>query len=227
MPQRTLREAITQVTRNMSLTNGVAMTPYSEETVASYLIAAHEMIVEEAEWAEMMIRRQRTLDGTTGKITVLITDTDDWKQIKRIYHSASMTPLGVVSSYINPLIVSAPFGYRGLAPEEDHVGPGKYLVQFMPETLNGDVLFDIQRVIDFTQEPENIVLPIDWWLHVYHASWAYANDDGTNPAQIMKYQQLYSQRMKQVMAKENSRPSYLNPNQTYPGDWWVDDAPYS
>src|SRR5262245_23540849 len=139
--QSTMRDAINQVVRNMSLVNGVNMTPYSEETVASYIAAAHEHIIKEHEWAEMNVWRQRTLDGVTGKITELITDTLDWKDIRRIYHEMYQTPVGLLSSYVNPLTSSLLLGYRGLPPEEDNsTGSGRYLVGFYPPTLTGQVM---------------------------------------------------------------------------------------
>src|SRR5262245_60804774 len=140
MPQSTLREAINQVVRNMSLVNGVNMTPYSEETVSSYLVAAHEHIVGEHAWSEMLLCRQRALNGTSGLVTTLITDTQDWKDIRRIYHDSMQTPMPLLSSYINPLTSTLLFGYRGLPPEEDNsIGTGRYLVKFYPETLTGNV----------------------------------------------------------------------------------------
>src|SRR5215475_9253026 len=204
MPQSTFRDAITQVVRNMSLINGINMTPYSEETVANYLIAAHEHIIKEHEWSEMNVWRQRTLDGTTGKVTELITDTQDWKDIRRIYHEMFQTPVGLLSSYVNPLTSTLLCGYRGLPPEEDNnVTPGRYLVMFYPQTLTGNVMFNIDRVVDFTADPDTVILPIDWWLHVYAASWMYATDDGTNPAQIDKYDKMTQKRMRQITAREN------------------------
>lgn len=226
MPQRTLREAITQVVRNMSLVNGVNMTPYSDDTILSYLIAAHEDIKGEAEWSEMVVWRQRVLDGVAGLVTELITDTDDWKSIRRIYHELYQTPMPVLTSYINPIYNSSlAQGYRGLPPDEDHAGAGKYLVRFYPENLTGNVLFQIERTVDFTDD--TAVLPIDWWLHVYTASWMYAADDGTNPAQLEKYVRLAQRRMKQVMAAENSRPTTSSPGSIMPSQWWEDDSPYN
>jgi hypothetical protein len=212
----------------MSLVNGVNMTPYSEETVSSYIIAAHEEIVKEHEWSEMTVWRQRTLDGATGKVTELITDTKDWKNIRRIYHEMYQTPVGLLSSYVNPLSSTLLFGYRGLPPEEDNISSsGRYLVMFYPNTISGKVMFNIDRSIDFTVDPDLLILPIDWWLHVYMASWMYACDDGTNPAQIDKYDKLSSKRMRQITSRESSRPSYMQPNQMIPNDWWESDAPYS
>ena len=226
MPQRTVRDAITQVARNVSLVNGVNMTPYSDDTVLGYLIAAHEHINAEHEWAEMMVWRTRTLDGVAGLITVLITDTDNWKDVVRIYHELYQTPMPVLTSYINPIYQSALLqGYRGIPPEEDNVGTGKYLVKFYPAELTGNVLFQLRRQVDF--EDDTTIIPIDWWMHVYFASWMYAVDDGTNPAQIDKYLKLADKRMKQITALENSRPSPSTPGSILPSQWWEDDAPYS
>lgn len=225
MPQSTVREAITQVARNMGLVDGQAMTPYSDDTVLAKIIAAHELIKAEHEWSEMVVWRTRTLDGTLGLITQLITDVTDWKKIRRVYHEAYQTPLALLPSYINPTTSSLMNGYRGLPPEEDNTTVGRYLVKFYPATLTGTVLFELERAIDFTND--DTILPIDWWLHVHYASWMYAVDDGTNPGQADMYMQLSQKRMRQMTAMENSRPSFSQPNQLIPNDWWEADAPYS
>lgn len=219
----TIGEAVEQVARNMSLVNGENMTPYSPELIVSYLARAHEHIVDEGEWSEMVLWYQRTLDGTTGKITQTIPCTD-WKRIKRVYHEAFMTPLPLLSSYANPVAVVNLMGYRGLPTEEDLTGANRYLIMFYPATLQGTVLFQIEKQIEWTNM--DYVLPIDWWLHVDMASWLYAMDDGTNPAQQSKYETSFNLRMKQVMAKENSRPVLLQPNQVIPNEWFEADAPY-
>lgn len=227
MPQSTLRDAITQVARNMSLVDGQGMTPYSDDTVVSYLIAAHEHIIGEAEWSEMVVWRPRVLDGVQGLITELITDTDDWKNVYRVYHELYQTPMPLISSYVNPLYNPSWIqGYRGLPPEEDNQGAGgKYLVKFYPPNLGGNVLFQLHRKPDFTVD--KIVLPIDWWLHVYVASWMYSCDDGTNPLQVDKYAKLMAKRMGQVMAKENSRHTSSSPGSIMPTMWWEEGSPYN
>lgn len=228
MAQTTLRQAIDRVARNCSLTSGQSMTPYSEDTIVGYLEAAHELIKAEHEWAEMVTWFTRTLDEATGKITQLIPGVTDWKHIRRIYHEAYRTPLPLLSSYINPLTSSLLNGYRGLEPSEDNTtSAGRYLVQFYPVTWAGRVLFQIDREVDFSDTPEDVTLPIDWWWHVYLASWMFAFDDGTNQGQIEKYLQLSEKRKRQVTARESSRPSFAQPNQLIPNDWWESDAPYS
>jgi hypothetical protein len=224
MPYETLGEAVDQVARHMSMVNGENMTPYSPELIVSYLNRAHAHIMSEAEWGEMVLWYQRTLDGSTGKITETI-PCKDWKKIRRVYHESLITPLPVLSSYANPLASTLLLGTRAIPRGEDLTGNNRYLLYFYPLTLEGQVLFNIERTVDWTNMDE--VLPIDWWLHVDFASWLYAADDGTNPVQLSKYETSFNLRMKQVMAEENSRPVLLQPNQVIPNEWFEQDAPYA
>lgn len=223
MAFRTVQEAIDQVARNMSLVNAANVTPYSPELILSYLQLAHEMIIDEQEWDEVRADFIRTLDGTTGRITVGISTVDNYKDIKRVYHESSSTPLPVLTTYNNPLIATSIHGIRGI-PRSDDPGPNKKLIQFYPLVLTGQVLFQADQTFDLTNL--ELELPIDWWLHVLHASWQFALDDGTNPGQIAKYEGLFNERMKQVKTKENSRPVSLDPYQSIPDIWVDSDDPY-
>lgn len=222
----TSTDAIREVAKCMGLTNGTNMTPYSDDLVASYIMQANELIRGEHEWDEVMRSVIRTTDGVTGKITQLIPACTDWKLIRRIYQAGFQTPLPRMTTYTNPLTSSLLLGYYGLAPADDAPGTnGKYLVQFQPLTLVVQVLFQIEQVLDLT-DPD-AVIPIDFWLHVWYAAWLWACEDGTNPLQVDKYNKLMTKRMKQITARENSRPSFNNPNQLIPNEWWEQDAPYA
>lgn len=226
MTDRTLGDAITEVARFMGMVNGQNMTPYSDDACIMYLKKAHNLIKGSAEWDEMVLWRECTLDGTTGKITELITDTQDWKDVIRVYHESMQTPMAKLSSYINPLTSTLLFGYRGLDPASDNTASdGKYLVQFYPATLTGRVLFQIRRLVDWTERDTVIPINFDW--HVYLAAHMWACQDGTNPIQIQNLASLIQTSKDQVMDSENSRPVNSQPNQIYPNDWWENDAPYS
>lgn len=225
MTDTTVGDAIEAVASFMGMVNGQDMTPYSDDKVAMFLRRAHVIIRDSAEWDEMVLWRTRTLDGTTGKITELITDTKDWKNIIRVYHESMQTPLAKLTSYINPLTSTLMFGYRGLDPASDNsAGDGRYLVQFYPETLTGRVLFQLRRIVDWTDRDE--IIPIDWDWHVYLAGHIWACQDGTNPVQIDNLNKLMTDRKDRIMAKQNSRPVSSQPNQLIPNDWWEADAPY-
>lgn len=226
MGSTTIKDAVEKVARFCSLTNDQTLTPYSDTLMRDYLQSAHEFIKGEQEWDELTCSFIRELDGTTGKITEVIQKVTDWKKIKRIYHESFEPAMPVLSSYVNPLASTLLLGYRGLAQGEDNMPPltGRYLVQFFPLTLTGKVMFAIEQEIDWTDD--NYVIPIDFWLHVYHAAYSYLADDGSNPRQEAKYQGYYQKRMKQIKANNNSRPVLTNPNQVVPNDWFEADAPY-
>lgn len=225
MVDSTIGDAITDIARHMGMVNGQNMTPYSDDTCLMYLRRAHKLIKDESEWDEMILWRERTLDGSTGKITQLITDTTDWKDVKRVYHESMQTPLPRISSYVNPLTSTLQWGYRGLDPASDNTGEGKYLIQFYPATLTGRVLIQLDRSIDWTNR--ETILPIDYDWHVYLAAHMWAAQDGTNPVQIANLKDLLQTRKDQIMDKENSRPVSTQPNQLIPNDWWEADAPYA
>lgn len=226
MPDSTVGDAIADVARFMGMVNGENMTPYSDDAAVMFLKRAHALIKDESEWDEMMLWRTRTLDGIAGKITELITDTKDWKQVRRVYHESMQTPLARLTSYINPLTSTLMFGYRGLDPGSDASGSGgRYLIQFYPLTLTGQVLFQLDRAIDWTSR--DTILPIDYDWHVYLAAHIWANQDGTNPVQIDNLSRLVKTRKDQIMSRENARPSSSQPNQLIPNDWWEADAPYA
>ncbi len=226
MADSTVGDAVADVARFMGMVNGQGMTPYSDDACIMYLKRAHRLIADESEWDEMVLWRVRTLDGVSGKVTELIEDTRDWKDIKRIYHESMQTAMAKLSSFVNPLTSTLMFGYRGIDPASDVSGAGgRYLVQFYPETLQGRVLFQIKRSIDWTSR--ETVLPIDYDWHVYQAAHIWACQDGTNPVQIQNLAQLLEARRGQVMERENSRPVQAQPNQLMPNDWWEADAPYA
>lgn len=226
MPYETVGEAIAEIARRCNFTNAPDMTPYSDDLAMSFLQSAHEDLIDEHEWDEVIYWQQRTLNGTTGLVTQLITGCKDWKKIKRIYHESQQTPLALLSSYTNPLTSTLLYGYRSVDPALEQTGDnGRYLVQFYPLTLTGQVLFQIERTYDFTNR--DTVLPIDWWYHVYMACWQWATSDMGNVAQATMYAGLMKRRMSQIMDKESSRPSQQQPNQMVPNEWFEQDAPYS
>lgn len=226
MADSTIGDAVADIARFMGMVNGQNMTPYSDDAAVMFLKRAHSLIKDESEWDEMIVWRSRTLDGTTGKITELITDTTDWKEIVRVYHESMRTPLVKLTSQINPITSTLMWGYRGLDPASDASGSaGRYLVQFYPETMTGRVMFQIARSIDWTNR--ETILPIDYDWHVYLAAHMWACQDGTNPVQIDNLSKLLKTRKDQIMSKENSRPTSMQPNQLIPNDWWEADAPYA
>jgi|SRR5712664_2073458 len=212
-------EAITKVALNMSLINGANMSPYSDDQIQNYLSNAHDMIVAKWVWPELVSTLFRILDGTTGRATVGFTIDDgitDYKQIKHVYIDSVFRELPVVSSAANPLIPSTLIGYSILNIKDD---PNKqYFIKISPITTGGQLAIVANLKADFSNP--NTVIPIDDLLHVWIATWMYAEDDATNPGQAEKYLNLWQDRVKDVRSNVNVGPYALNPfngpNQT----WW-------
>ncbi len=222
----TVDDAIREVAQCMSLINGSGMTPYSDDLITSLLQQANAFINMEQVWSETTKIYNRTLDGTTGRITVGIPDTEvpDPKAIFRVYHESSMKPAPKLSGYINTDIATQAFGYT-LISSADDPGPQKMLIQWFPVTLTGTVIYMAKLDYDFSTS-RDIVIPIDFWLHVYRAAWAYAVSDGTNPAMMDMYKSNYAERMSQVKEDENARPLQMDPYNAIPDNWIESDDPY-
>lgn len=222
----TVDDAIREIARNISLVNGVGMTPYSDDHIISLLVQAHDFIKDEQQWEEFTLTYTRTLDGTTGRFTVGIpsTEVNDPKEIREVFHESSLKPLPRIPTRINPLIATAQYGYSRIPPTQD-TGASKMLLKFSPLTLTGQVYFRADATFDFSDR--NLTIPLNFWLYVWRASYQYAINDGTNGAQIESFKDNYNNRLQLVKDKENGQaPISLDPMRLSTDTWWESDDPY-
>lgn len=225
MAYETVGDAITEIAQNISLVNGQGMTPYSDDLMISLLQQANHFIRLEQIWDEMVLSYTRTLDGTTGRITLGVpsTEVSTPLSIFRVFHESSIKPLPRTSARTNPLIATAMYGYGLLSPAQDP-GPQKLLLQFSPITLTGSVYFQAKAKFDFTDR--DLVIPVDFWLHVWRACYQYAQNDGTNPGQIDSFKDNYNNTLKLVKDAQNSAPISADPYRLTSDTWWESDDPY-
>lgn len=219
----TVAEAIVKVARNMSLIEGQNMSPYSDDQIAQYLSNAHDMLTAKYVWPELVSTLTRTLDGTTGKVTVAFSAADgitDYKQIKHVYSANVQRELPLISGIINPLMQSSVIGYRPLNITEDPLK--QYLIKIQPVTWTGQIAVVANLKADFSNT--DTVIPIDDLLHIWIATWMYAEDDATNPAQAEKYLRLWEDRIKDIRSNVNVGPYALNPFNGPLDQWWMLDV---
>jgi hypothetical protein len=221
----TVDDAIREVAQNMSLVNGSGMAPYSDTLIVSLLQQAHHFIVHEQVWSDNILTYNRVLDGTTGRITVGVpsTEVSDPRDVFRVYHESSSKPLPRVSGYLNSIVNTARFGWERIARAQDP-GPQKMLIQFYPLTLTGSVQFKAHASYDFSDR--DLEIPISFWAHVWRASWQYAVNDGTNPAQIDSFKNNYNESLALAKDAENDAPTQLDPFAIQPDQWYESDDPY-
>lgn len=217
-------DAIVKCALNMSLVTGQGMSPYSDDQVQNYLLNAHQMIIEKWVWPELVVTAFRVLDASTGRFTVAFSAADglvSYRQIKHIYLDSVYRELPLVSGAVNPLIQTFSYGYTPTNIIED---PNRqYIIKVIPPTTSGNAAVVYQLQADFTDP--NTVIPIDDLLHVWIATWMWAEDDATNPGQAEKYLNLWQDRVKDIRSNVNTGPYALNPfngpNQT----WWESGYP--
>lgn len=218
----TVAEAIVKVARNMSLIEGQNMSPYSDDQISQYLSNAHDMLTSKYTWPELTASFQKTLDGSTGKVTVAFTAANgitDYKQIKHIWSENVLRELPQISGVVNPLQQSSVIGYTILNITED---PTKqYLFKIQPITWTGQIMIQANLKADFSDP--TTVIPIDDLLHIWIATWMYAEDDATNPAQAEKYLKLWEDRIKDVRSNVNTGPYALNPFNGPLDQWFMLD----
>lgn len=217
-------EAITKVALNMSLVTGQGMSPYSDDQVAQYLSNAHDMLTSKYTWPELVSVLTRTLNGTTGLPTVAYTVADgitDYKQIKHVYSDNIRRELTVISSIVNPLQVSSLVGYQILNIKDD---PNKqFLIRILPVTTTGRIAVVANLKADFSNP--NTIIPIDDLLHIWIATWMWAEDDATNPGQAQKYLDLWQDRVLDIRSNVNQGPIALNPFSGPTEQWYEYDSP--
>lgn len=212
-------DAIKKVALNMSLVTGPGMSPYSDDQIGQYLADAHDMLTSKYTWPEMTHTFIKTLDGTSGRITVGFVPENgitDYKQIKHVYSRNVNRELPVISGIVNPLQTSSLLGYQFLSIVDD---PDKELfIRVLPVTTVGDIAIVASVKADFTDPLTTI--PIDDLLHIWIATWMYAEDDATNPAQAEKYLNLWQDRILDLRSNVNQGPFAMNPFNG-PLDQWV------
>lgn len=199
----TVAEAITKVALNLSLVTGTNMSPFSDDQLGQYLSNANDMIMAKGNWPELEATATKVLDGTTGKITVAFTAADgltDYKYIKQVYTQASQSPLPKIARRGNPLFELPQIGWKPLNIVDD---PNKqYFFSVYPVTQTGSCAIVYNIKLDFS-DPDTVI-PVDDLLHIWCATWMYAEDDGTNPGQAEKYFNLFQDRWKDIHGLANS-----------------------
>ena len=214
----TFSKLILRTERALSQVDGTAVQIYSEDRIADYLQRTFDYVWKEAWWDDYMQWFERTLDGSLGVVTENLDDIVEWTDIRRVFHEDSDVPLRQLPSTINPFRMSATT-MAGTTPKyvERHPDDSR-LIQFWPKDATGKVYVHA-RVHPGEFGPESDVR-IDADLLVNGAAYMYAEDDGTNPGQIGKFQNLFETRLQQLKRERNKQPISLDPKSSeIPTEW--------
>lgn len=216
----TVAEAIVKVARNMSLVTGTNMSPYSDDVLGQYLENAHLMLMEKGNWPELRVITTKILDGTTGKATVAFTADDKlttYRRIKGVYVENARAAIPMITGYNNPLLDPVP--ELGWMPTNIVDDPNlQYVIKIKPYAMTGNIAIAYDATVDF--DNPDTVIPIDPLLHIWIATWMWAEDDGTNPGQAEKYLNLWQDRLKDIQGNINQGPISLEAFNAPTVSWW-------
>jgi len=115
---------------------------------------------------------------------------------------------------------SSVIGYSPLSIKDDP--SGQYIFRIQPATWTGQVAVVANLKADFSNP--DTVIPIDDLLHIWIATWMWAEDDATNPGQAEKYLKLWEDRIKDIRSNVNTGPYALNPFNGPLDTWWMLDV---
>lgn len=210
----TFNDLIQKVIIRLSQVPGTAVQLYSEDKIAAILQEKFDIFYDELWWPQFMEFFSRTLDGSTGTVSVNIDTITSYGDIRAIFRGTTDALIPILPSNINPYRVTGDRVYH-----TSYNDTTKHF-QIWPLTSTGDVVIHASVKPDAFATEDTV--DFDEVLLVNAACWAAAEDDGTNPGATQRFQSITEARLEQLRGILNSQPIALsNTQSSYPTDWYV------
>jgi hypothetical protein len=202
--QRTLQQLTTLVERELAQYAGAGVQLYAEPVIQQRIQQAFDYCFELFYWPQFLVREQRTIDGTTGKVTVPFASILQWGDVKFVFRRYSDRPIAELPNGF-PTLDLVGSQVQFVQPRSD-----AYLFTAYPLTST-----DAVEVVGRAR-PANIfaigdVVPFDDWALVHYAAWSYLVDDGSNSGAASKQQGLFDIRIKMLRDNAEKGIIQLNP----------------
>lgn len=214
----TFGSLIEGVQTRLSEVVGTAANLYSEEMLGAYVQDAFDLVFDKVWVPEYVVYLERTLDGSTGQVTVDIADTTAaeyiafFKDIRTVFPDNSDKVLPLLPTRINPfeLIGSYPRYVSPLA--------GNKLIKIWPVASTGKIhIIGRQRPLAFDTDD---TVKMDRLLLTLGACWLAMESDSTSPGAAEMFQRLYTNRFETEMSNYQNLPLELAPHSiSYPTQW--------
>lgn len=210
---KTFSTLIQETIQKLSQVTGTGVQLYAEDRIAALLQEKFNFVFSELWWPAYMDYFTRSLDGTSGIVTATLSDIKRYEDIRYVWRDGYARPLPGVPPHMNPLILT------GTTPKfvSRKRGDNERWLQFWPKTATGTVYITARvKPDEFTINDE---MEMDSDLLVNGAAWDYATSDGTNPADIAKFQTMFETRLAQLK-RENSKAIVMDERiGEYPLEW--------
>lgn len=218
MVDKTLNDLITRTERELGQVAGISVQVYAKDLLAQKLEAAFDFHFahKTIKWKRFLTYQTYTLDGSTGRVTGNVTTT--FREFGDIY---SIFPEGSDRKITALNLMQNPARYTGDSPLHYMAdATATKLFKVLPITATGDIVVVGRQYPSITFANTDII-PFDAWCLIYHAAWQYAVDDGANPGQINKLQNLYQAAFDNAYAADQQAPVQIDRAQPYiPNDWF-------
>lgn len=201
----TVSDIVDAVILEISQVPGVSTQIYAEPRLLQLVEDAFDLVFQENWWNAYSSYVTGTLNGTTGLLTADILPTtpsaivpiSSYTNIRTCFMSTRRRPIREFPPMTNPNSIS---GSLPLYKMPDYTFPNRP-IKFLPVDATGDVIMEVR------QEPLHPfaltdTIYIDTKMLVWGAAFLYVSDDGTNPGQVAKFQQLFENRLKRMKAAE-------------------------
>jgi hypothetical protein len=205
MVDKTLTALISETQKLLYQQAGLGVQVYSQDNIAQKIVHGFDLLFtnDDYKWKRFDVYVQKTLDGTTGRVTTDIDEITSFDDLYSVYRGNTDHRLTKFSSERNP------FNVTGTTPMQ-YMADGTRLIRVVPFTSTGDVvLYGRQRPATYPFILTDVV-PFDYIALTYFAAWSYCADDAANAAQADKFQGLFEERIKQLHKSQNNEPIALN-----------------
>lgn len=167
------------------------------------------------------------MDGTTGKVSVVIPNVIEPFDLKAVYPKDSDRQLSMLPSIVNPfrLVGTTPRWLQLLGEVDDPTNStGKFLFRVWPFTAVSDVEILVKHNKEWDITHMDDYMWMDDELLILHVLMTEVNSDGANQAEQAGYSQQFNDRLKQLTKDNTNLPIEVNPNAATSPMAWFDPA---
>lgn len=209
---------VDQAIVELSQVPGVNTQVYASARLLQYVQDAFDMVFQQHKWNAYGSWWIATLDGSTGSITSDILPNSpvlqstrsipvtDYNNIVLCFPAGTNIIVRELPSRRNPYLLS---GSVPIYREANYTNVNRP-IRFYPLDATGTV---VMRVLQEPLHPFALtdLIYIDSLMLALGAAYFYAVDDGTNPAQITKFQSMFLKRMNDMISAESDVVLELDP----------------
>jgi hypothetical protein len=210
-----VRDIAQEAVRALSQVTGTSVQVYAEDRIYQQINHTFNLLFKEKDvwWDTLMQWFDATIDGSTGVATQDLSAIDQVDDIRAIFRDNSDRPMPILPASINPYRLS------GNVPRfiEFINDPDRHF-RTWPRTVTETLRVHARVHPGVLTVDSNVNFDKDVLVH--GASYFYAEDDGTNPGAIQKFQGLFELRRGQLLHARSNLPSVQsNSGGSFPDTW--------